>query len=84
MSMEVYIYSVKAKSQAGTIQVKDIMTAARDRKNLCILLEFSAGESTAGVTYLSMRIHLKSCCIFPIKVSATLLNGLRKGTVGAQ
>ena len=59
------------------------MTAARDRKNLCILLENSAGESAAGVTYLSMRIHLKNCCIFPLKVSATLLNGSRKGAVGA-
>ena len=59
------------------------MTAARDRKNLRILPENSAGESAAGVTYLSMRIHPKSCCIFPLKVSATLLNGSRKGAVGA-
>ena len=59
------------------------MTAARDRKNLRILPENSAGESTAGVTYLSMRIHPKSCRIFPLKVSATLLNGSRKGAVGA-
>ena len=83
MWMEVHIYSVKAKSQAGNIWVKDIMTAASDRKNLRILLENAAGESTAGVTYLSMRIHLKSCRIFPLKVSATLLNGSRKGAVGA-
>ena len=81
--MEVHIYSVKAKSQAGNIWVKDIMTAARDRKNLCILLENSAGESAAGVSYLSIRIHPKSCRIFPLKVSATLLNGSRKGAVGA-
>ena len=47
--MEVHIYSVKAKSQAGNIWVKDIMTAARDGKNLCILPENSAGESAAGV-----------------------------------
>ena len=46
------------------------MAAARDRKN-------------AGVTYLSMRIHAKSCRIFPLKVPATLLNGSRKGAVGA-
>ena len=57
--MEVHIYSVKAKSQAGNIWVKDKMTAARDHKNLCILPENSAGESAAGVTYLSMRIHWK-------------------------
>ena len=81
--MEVHIYNVKAKNQAGNIWVKDIMTTARDRKNLRILPEKSAGESAAGVTYLSMRIHPKSCCIFPLKVSATLLNGSRKGAVGA-
>ena len=41
------------------------------------------GESAAGVTYLSMRIHPKSCCIFPLKVATVLLNGSRKGKVGA-
>ena len=41
------------------------------------------GDNTAGVTYLSMRIHPKTCCIFPLKVAATLLSGSRKGTVGA-
>ena len=50
--MEVHIYNVKAKGQAGNIWVKDIMTAARHRKNLCILPENSAGENVAGVTYL--------------------------------
>ena len=59
------------------------MTAARDSKNLCILPEKSARESGAGVTYISMRIHLKSCHIFPLKVSATLPNSSRKGAVGA-
>ena len=59
------------------------MTAARDRRNLRILPENLAEESAAGVTYLSMRIHPKSCHIFPLKVSATLLNGSRKGAVGA-
>ena len=59
--MEVHTYSVKAKNQAGNIWVKDIMTTARNRKNLHILLENSAGESVAAVTYLSMRIHSKSC-----------------------
>ena len=83
MWMEVHICSVKAKSQAGNIWVKDIITAARDRKNLHILPENSAEESAAGVTYLSIRIHLNNCCIFLLKVSATLLNGSRKSTVGA-
>ena len=83
MWMEVHIYSVKAKSQVGNMWVKDVMTAARDRKNVCSLAENSAGESATGITYLSMRIHPKSCCIFTLKVSATLLNGSRRGTVGA-
>ena len=33
------------------------------------------GESTAGTTLLSLRIHPKSCCIFALKVAATLLSG---------
>ena len=41
------------------------------------------GENTAGVTNLFIRIHLKSCCIFPLKVAATLLSGSRNGAVGA-
>ena len=40
------------------------------------------GESTAGVTYLSMRMHPKSYCIFLLKVVATVLTGSRKGAVG--
>ena len=72
MWMEVRIYSVKVKSQAGNIWIKDII-AARDSKNLHILLENLAAESTAGVTYRSMRILPKSCRIFPLEVSATLL-----------
>ena len=34
--------------------------------------------------YISMAIHTKSCCIFPLKVAATLLTGSRKSTVGTQ
>ena len=41
------------------------------------------GESTAGVTHLSMKISLKICHIFPLKVAATLLNGSRKAAVGS-
>ena len=47
--MEVHICIVKAKSQAGNIEVKDLMTTQkgqsekkRDLKNLWILLENSA------------------------------------------
>ena len=42
-----------------------------------------SGESAAGVTYLSRRIHTKSCSIFPLKVATTLLRSSRKGAVGA-
>ena len=52
MWMGLHMYSVKAKSQAGNIGVKDIMTAARNRKNLRILRDNSVRESAAGVTYL--------------------------------
>ena len=41
------------------------------------------GENAAVVTYLFIRIHLKGCCIFPLKVAATSLKGSRKGAVGA-
>ena len=56
------------------------MIAAGDHKDLRILLEIQQRalgpvESDVGVTYLSMRIHLKSYPIFPLKFSATLLNG---------
>ena len=41
------------------------------------------GGSAAGVTYLSVRIYMKSCHIFPKNVAATLLSGSRNGAVGA-
>ena len=31
-------------------------------------------QSAAGATYLSFRIHPKSCSISPLKVAATLLS----------
>ena len=34
-----------------------------------------------AVTYLSMKIHPKTCCISPLKVTVSLLNGSRKGAV---
>ena len=36
------------------------------------------GESAAGVRYLYMTIHPKSCQIFPLKVAATLLSVQRR------
>ena len=58
--------------------------SARDLKILHMLQEIqqrASGprESVARVTYLSMRIHPKSCHIFPLKVAATLLSGSRNG-----
>ena len=41
------------------------------------------GESAAEITYLSLRIHPKSCYSFPQQVATTLLSGSGKGTVGA-
>ena len=41
------------------------------------------GESAVGVANLSMRIHPKSCHIFPLKVATTLLSVSRKCTVEA-
>ena len=41
------------------------------------------GKSAAGITYLSLRIHSKSCYMFPLKVATTLLSGSGKGAVGA-
>ena len=61
--------------------------SGRDLEDLGILLENSAEglrsrRERCWGTYLSMRIHPKSCHIFPLKVAATLLSGSRKGTVG--
>ena len=57
-------------------------------RNLRILLEIQQKalgprQSTAGTTYLSLRMHPKSCYIFPLKVATTLLSGSGKGPVGA-
>ena len=41
-------------------------------------------ESGAEVRYLPMRIHPKSCRIFPLKAVTTLRSGSRKGAGGAQ
>ena len=57
-------------------------------KNVYILSEIQQrasgpGDSAAGVTYLFMRIHSKSCCIFPLKVAATLFSDSGQGAVRA-
>ena len=50
-------------------------------ENLGILLEIQQkalgpGVNNAGITYTSMGIHPKSCCIFPLKITATLMGKL--------
>ena len=50
-------------------------------ENLGILLEIQQkalgpGANNAGITYTSMGIHAKSCCIFPLKITATLMDQL--------
>ena len=42
---------------------------------------FQERGRAAGVTYLSMRVHPKSCHIFPPRVATALLSGSRKGTI---
>ena len=50
---------------------------------LTLVCFYVKGGGGAGVTHLSMRIHSKNCCIFPLTVASTLHSGSRKGTVGA-
>ena len=47
-------------------------------------VQVAPGERAAVLMDLSVRIHPNSCCIFPLKVAATLLRGSRKDEVGAQ
>ena len=69
----------RPKSKENQLEILKIYTFCQKVQQRAL----GPGESTAGVMYLSMRIHLKRCCIFTIKVAATLLSGSRKGTVGA-
>ena len=62
--------------------------SARNLKILSILLEnLAEGPRVQERALLKLRtykrIHLKSCCILPLKVAATLLSGSRKGAVEA-
>ena len=92
--MEVHRYS-SIKAIVATDIVKDLVKtqkgqverkSARDIKKFRILPKNSAeglGREHCLVTYLSMRIHPKSCCIFPLKVETTLIGGSRNGLIGA-
>ena len=66
MWKEVHIYSVKAKSQAGKICVKDIITtqkaeverkSVRDLKKLCILPENLAEDLCSGTEHCPGYIY---------------------------
>ena len=95
--MEVHMYSsANAMSQPGKIWDKDIKTTKTpkpEENQLGILKIYSfcqeiqhralgPGDSTAGVMYLSMRVHQKNLT-FPRKVVTTLHIGSRKGATGA-
>ena len=83
--MEVHIYNVKAKSQTAERK------SAWDLRDLSWELIYFVGNSSKGQGsrrehywgHISMRIHPRSCHIFPQKVATTLHSGSRKGTVGA-
>ena len=74
--MEVHIYSVKAKSQAVNICVKDIRKkakakrkSARDLKNLCFTIKFSRGpqvqeKALLGLPSINENTLPMSCCNF--------------------
>ena len=79
--MEVHIYSVKAKSQAGNIWIRynDNTKRPKPKENQLGILNIHAvcwkiqqtvsgpGGSFAGVMYLYMRIPPKNCYISPPK-----------------
>ena len=55
-----------------------------NKKNQILkIYAFCQKNSAEGLGPLSMRIHPKSCRIFPIKVETTLRDGSRKGAIGA-
>ena len=69
----------RPKSQDAQLGILKIYTFCQKIQQRALVL----GDSGAGVTYLPMRIHLKSCHI-SLRVAATLHNGSRKVAVGAK
>ena len=67
MWMQLLIYSIKATSQAGNIWVKDIVKIYAFRWKIQ-QKALGPEESTAGVAYLSMRIHPKVTATFYLMV----------------
>ena len=77
--MEVHIYSVKAKNQAGNLGVKYIRTTQKGQsliKNQIGILGILSKE------FMHFAGNPKMFIIFPLKVATTLLSGSGKGTVG--
>ena len=70
----------RPKSQDTQLEILKIYTFCQKIQQRVLVL----GDSAAGVTYLSMRIHLKSYHIFPLRVVATLRNDSRKVAVVAK
>ena len=83
MWMEAHMYSVKAKSEAGNIWVRDIMTSARDCKIYIFRLKIQKQRALLGLHVNLWEYTQKVATSSPLKVSATLLNGSRKRAVGA-
>ena len=52
--MELQIYVVKVKSQAGNMKLYEFCRKIQQRAS-------GPGENIAGVTFMSMRMHPKSC-----------------------
>ena len=71
--MEVHIYSVKAKSQAGNICVKDIRKkakakrkSARDLKNVCFTIKFSRGPQVQEKALLGLHIYQREYTVYKL------------------
>ena len=91
MRMEIHIYSnVNVNSQV--VNIWDITTTQKGQsqnkseKGILKIYAFcqKIQQKTSGLgeccwCYVSIRMHPKNCCIFPLKVATTLLSGLRKG-----
>ena len=81
------IFMAKIILKYDIIELKNLLLKVENKSLESLNLFQKAlgpGKNTAGVTYLPFRICPESCCIFPLKVVATLLSGSRKGTVGAE
>ena len=74
--MTTFFWPKLKENQLGILKIYAFCQKIQERTS-------GPGESAAGITYLSMRIHPKSYRILSLKVPATLLSGSRKGQIGA-